>query len=99
MLQARWAVLRGPAYGWNREQLGNIMTACIIMHNMIIEDEKGDATNISFDNIGHQADISTGSTNDHDRFVRAKHKLRNSDKHHQLQWDLIEHNWTRHGSN
>src|SRR5438105_14853380 len=42
VLQAWWAVVRGLAYGWNREQqLMNIMKACVIMHNIIIEDEKG----------------------------------------------------------
>jgi hypothetical protein len=45
VLQARWAVIRGPAYGWDRERLADIMTACIIMHNMIVEDEKSEATN------------------------------------------------------
>ncbi|WVZ76194.1 hypothetical protein U9M48_024185, partial [Paspalum notatum var. saurae] len=37
---ARWAIIRGPAYRWDRERLSDIMTACIIMHNMTIEDEK-----------------------------------------------------------
>jgi hypothetical protein len=41
VLQARWGVNHGPAYGWDRERLSDIMTACIIMHNMIVEDERG----------------------------------------------------------
>jgi hypothetical protein len=48
VLQARWAVLRGPAYGWDRNHLTEMMTACIIMHNMIVEDEGDGAGNVDF---------------------------------------------------
>jgi hypothetical protein len=34
------SVIRGPARGWNCETLINIMKACIIMYNMIIENER-----------------------------------------------------------
>jgi hypothetical protein len=55
VLQARWGVIRGPAYGWDRQRLSDIMTACIIMHNMIVEAESGPmVTNTNFDNIGTQ---------------------------------------------
>jgi hypothetical protein len=40
VLQARWGVIRGPIYGWDRERLSDIMIACIIMHNMIVEDAR-----------------------------------------------------------
>ncbi|KAL6208775.1 hypothetical protein ACLB2K_019720 [Fragaria x ananassa] len=39
VLQARFAIVRGPARFWDRETLQKIMKACVIMHNMIIEDE------------------------------------------------------------
>jgi hypothetical protein len=41
VLQKRWAIIRHPARLWEREELANIMYACIILHNMIIEDERG----------------------------------------------------------
>jgi hypothetical protein len=47
-LQAQWAVLRGPTYGWHRNHLAEMMTACIIMYNMIVEDEGDDAGNVDF---------------------------------------------------
>jgi hypothetical protein len=40
VLQARFAIVRGPARFWDVATLQNIMKACIIMHNMIIEDER-----------------------------------------------------------
>ncbi|TVU25077.1 hypothetical protein EJB05_27556, partial [Eragrostis curvula] len=41
VLQKRWAIIRHPARLWDREELADIMYACIIMHNMIVEDERG----------------------------------------------------------
>jgi len=47
VLQSRFAIVRGPVRYWDEEMLANIIKACIIMHNMIIEDEE--AMNIGFD--------------------------------------------------
>lgn len=40
ILQSRFAIVAGPARFWRKEVLHDIMTTCIIMHNMIIEDER-----------------------------------------------------------
>ena len=40
--------MHGPACFWDEETLADIMKACIIMHNMTIED-KGDIGNNYFD--------------------------------------------------
>ncbi|XP_068323215.1 uncharacterized protein [Pyrus communis] len=39
ILQARWAIVRGPARFWQSEYLHSIMMTCTILHNMIVEDE------------------------------------------------------------
>jgi hypothetical protein len=98
VLQARWAVIRGPAYPWDRDDVRDMMTACIIMHNMIIEDEGDSATNTSFENPGQHVDLSTGNLVDRHAFVQAHHRLRDRDVHFRLQSDLIVHNWNLHGS-
>jgi hypothetical protein len=40
VLQKRWAIIRHPARLWEREELADIMYACVILHNMIVEDER-----------------------------------------------------------
>ncbi|KAK3199735.1 hypothetical protein Dsin_023150 [Dipteronia sinensis] len=40
VLQSRFAIVVGPACFWYKHVLHDIMTACIIMYNMIIEDER-----------------------------------------------------------
>ncbi|XP_073130843.1 uncharacterized protein [Henckelia pumila] len=45
VLQACWAIVRGPARSYYRNDLRNIMYTCIILHNMIIEDEEVESIN------------------------------------------------------
>ncbi|CAM8929538.1 unnamed protein product [Rhodiola kirilowii] len=40
VLQSRFAIVRGPARFWDKGDLGKIMRTCIIIHNMIVEDER-----------------------------------------------------------
>ncbi|XP_057791168.1 uncharacterized protein LOC131008295 [Salvia miltiorrhiza] len=40
VLQSRFAIVANPARYWQKKHLDNIMKACIIMHNMIVEDER-----------------------------------------------------------
>ncbi|KAK2648264.1 hypothetical protein Ddye_015753 [Dipteronia dyeriana] len=40
VLQSQFAFLAGPARFWHKHILHDIMTTCIIMHNMIIADER-----------------------------------------------------------
>ena len=40
VLQARWTMLKMPGRKWSLAKLSKIMHACIILHNMIIEDER-----------------------------------------------------------
>ena len=41
ILQARWNIVKQPARFWDRKTLGKIMKTCVILHNMIIQDERG----------------------------------------------------------
>jgi hypothetical protein len=40
VLQAQFAIIRGHARSWKLEMLKDIMMACVILHNMIVEDER-----------------------------------------------------------
>ena len=41
ILQAQFAIVRGPIRFWDQKMFWYIMHACVIMHNMNIENERG----------------------------------------------------------
>jgi hypothetical protein len=40
VLQSRFSMVRWPAHLWKRKSVGRIMLACVILRNMIVEDER-----------------------------------------------------------
>jgi hypothetical protein len=95
VLQARFAIVRMPARYWKKEDLHQIMKACIILHNMIIEDEGASAANVlDFEDIGQPAPSHEQIT-DLDMFLQRHRQLRDNATHYQLRNDLIEHLWER----
>ena len=97
VLQARFAIVRGPTRFWDEETLADIMKACIIMHNMVIEDE-GDIGNNDFDgsDANTPLEVSHVYTQELEDFMQIHYQIRDSVTHSQLQSDLIEHLWERH---
>ena len=100
VLQARFAIVRGPARSWDKETLREIMTACVIMHNMIVEDERNEEDDFHYEGIGQlvrptQREVRNRTHELHE-FMQAHHNIRNMETHNQLKEDLIEHLWQRH---
>ncbi|XP_058180169.1 uncharacterized protein LOC131298710 [Rhododendron vialii] len=99
VLQARWAIVRGPARFWNEEDLGYIMKTCVILHNMIIEDQRDhDASDeitelLSSNPIQVSRDITPALVD----FFKNNRRIRSNEAHHSLRNDLIEHLWARNG--
>ena len=48
VLQARFAIIHGPARHLEKGELGMIMETCVILYNMIIEDER-DSYGLAYD--------------------------------------------------
>lgn len=52
ILQSQFAIVRGPARYWDQKTLWYIMNACVIMHNMIVEDEHGGVFDYVYEKMG-----------------------------------------------
>jgi glutathione S-transferase len=96
VLQSRFAIVRGPARFGDQETLGDIMKACVIMHNMIIEDEGEVDPDERFQDGGDNVQPSHDQHPDLDEFIEIHRKIRDKETHHQLQQDLVEHLWQHH---
>ena len=95
VLQSRFAIVAGPSRFWNKHVLHDIMTVCIIIHNMIIEDERDVNATI---NDWMQAQIPTVdiSIDENTRFQEflARHKqIKDKEAHIALRNALIDHLW------
>ncbi|KAL9683270.1 hypothetical protein QQ045_015089 [Rhodiola kirilowii] len=104
VLQARFKIIREPARMWDICDLAIIMRACIILHNMIVEDERDTYAQNWTDY--EQSETSGSSTTQpfstevlpsFANHVRARSELRDSNVHHQLQVDLVKHIWAKFG--
>ena len=100
VLQARFAVVRNPSNIWDKEKIGNIMRACIILHNMIVEDERSSGTQANGREFEEREDVATFSVNMPSPIVSTierRTSVRNRQVHEHLKNDLIENIWTKFG--
>nr|GEW86673.1 RNA-directed DNA polymerase, eukaryota, nucleotide-binding alpha-beta plait domain protein [Tanacetum cinerariifolium] len=99
VLQARFAFLRQPCLVWDKEMMGKVMSACIIIHNMIVEDERdtylqyydpSEFLNSSTE-VDEHAQFSMERIADLSQYMTNRAQLRNRETHNVLKNDLIEH--------
>ena len=95
VLQSRFAIVWYPALTWSQDQMWEVMHACVIMHNMIIEsDRKTQARHVGpYECEGPLADVDHQVPADFADFIAMHAKIRDTNIHQQLQNDLIEHLW------
>jgi len=83
----------GPARFWQKDVLHDIMTTCIIMHNMIIEDERDvdaateDHTEAPLSEVEMVLDENTRFQ----EFLARHRKIKNKEAHGVLRNALINH--------
>ena len=101
VLQAQFAIVRRPARFFYQETLHDIMKACIILHNMIIEDERDEAEAVDFDY--EQIDeisctpMSRERINEFSEFIQVHQHIMDKEVHSQLQKNRVDHLWQLQG--
>lgn len=102
VLQSRFHIIQQPCRYFRLATLKNIMKACIIMHNMIVEDERDLYKSLEKGNYYLFEEISSPIVDcgyehfDYNQFIAGREKLKDKIMHRRLQEDLIEHLWERH---
>ncbi|XP_024011210.1 uncharacterized protein LOC112086489 [Eutrema salsugineum] len=108
VLQARFAIVKNPALIWDKEKIGKIMRVYVILHNMIVEDERAGYTQYDVDSFTQleatrtsQVDLTyvTDRPTNIGNLMGIRNSIRDQTKHDQLKADLVEHLWNKFGTN
>ena len=98
VLQARFAIVRGLACLWRTETLDYIMKACIILHDMIIDDDRDadGAEDFDYEQVPESIPITVSHEpieefSQFTAFIVAHENIRNRETHSELLSDLVEH--------
>ena len=95
VLQARFAIVRGPTRFFHLETFQKIMKACIILHNMIVEDERDDneVVDLDYEQINGvdnpSMQVSREQSDGFMSYIERYGRIRDRKIHFQLQLDLI----------
>ena len=108
VLQSRFAIIRYPALIWDITTIAKIMRACIILHNMIVEDGRDNMSNyqysLEFEQVGESGASHVSSTYQPKRpdymsaYIESQTRVHNRVGHGQLKSDLVEHIWQKFGN-
>jgi hypothetical protein len=95
LLKSRFNIIAVPGHSYSHRTLGLIMRACVILHNMIIDDER----DIDLDEIYEIVASNVGPAIHNDAppslaaRIQMDTEMRDSQMYAQLQQDLVEHVW------
>uniref|UniRef100_A0A0D3DA83 DDE Tnp4 domain-containing protein n=1 Tax=Brassica oleracea var. oleracea TaxID=109376 RepID=A0A0D3DA83_BRAOL len=104
VLQARFAIVKNSAFSWDKVKIGKIRRACVILQNMIVEDEIDEYTQYDISDfqqvegsgsshvdLTYSIDIPTNTANQ----MGVRTRIRDRQAHQQLKGDLVEHIWRK----
>ncbi|KAK2638042.1 hypothetical protein Ddye_025837 [Dipteronia dyeriana] len=101
VLQSRWAITHKPLRYWQKDVLCKIMKTCIILHNMITEDERHtnlepwvtlQEENIELHAYAHDLALLGG------HIASRLGRVRDREINNTLQSDLMVHVWRNYGN-
>jgi hypothetical protein len=92
VLQMKWGIIRQPARSWHIQNITDILMSCVILHNMGIEDERGQGLEELSSNVP-RAEVTRSSRLPWNDFLMENADLKSSSGHYTLKNDLVHHLW------
>ncbi|XP_076912388.1 uncharacterized protein LOC143570683 [Bidens hawaiensis] len=90
VLKKRWAMLANPIRFWTREKITEVVITCIILHNMILEDEGKTICQ------NYQGDIPRQeSTITNEQRLANINIIKSRELHGNVRHELVKHLWDR----
>ncbi|KAL8112937.1 hypothetical protein AgCh_020306 [Apium graveolens] len=99
VLKSRSAIVAGPTRFWSKSVIKDIMTACIILHNMIVEYERDLSAPVQEQFEVPNPEVERDQIDDDacfQQFLGRYRKIRNKEAHIALRDALIEHLWEKY---
>jgi hypothetical protein len=95
VLKSRFNIIAVPGRSYSQRTLGLIMRACVILHNMIIDDERGTNLDDNYETVASNVGppIHNNAPPSLAARIQMDTEMRASPVYAQLQQDLIEHVW------
>lgn len=82
---------------WSKEDLELIMKTCVLLHNMIVEDERDDEGAVrNYENYTPVVELTRPPLGAAE-FIQRHQMIRDNVSHYRLRNDLIEHVWNEFG--
>nr|XP_043638326.1 uncharacterized protein LOC122609339 [Erigeron canadensis] len=93
VLQGRWQIIEQYVRPYSTNKIKRIMLCCVILHNMIVEDNGRTITEFEKELIANTTLSTHTWTERYSTQLRMYGELRDKRAHHQLRNALIEHVW------
>jgi hypothetical protein len=91
VLQSRWAIVRYPAKAWSVQQMWEVITVCVIMHNMIVEEERDDSVYDQGWDFHSELVAPNSVPSSFQKFLHTHHEIQDRATHLALYEDLVNH--------
>jgi hypothetical protein len=99
ILRARFQLAMNSGRLWSTTDMNDIVTTCVILHNMVVEDEKHLHTDAwEFSEPNDPSIASNNGVPEIAQLMAAYNKIKDRSTSIRLQHDLVEHHWTRVGN-
>ena len=99
VMQAWWSIITQPCRLWNTSNISDVMYACIIIHNMIIEDESGRDLKILTQEVASSSSSGMRRGFTFADLTRETALIEDTDTYYNLRDDLVQYLWEHKGLN
>uniref|UniRef100_A0A0D3ACA7 Uncharacterized protein n=1 Tax=Brassica oleracea var. oleracea TaxID=109376 RepID=A0A0D3ACA7_BRAOL len=95
VLQSRFAIVKNPALLWDKEKIRGIMRTCVILHSMIVENERDGYTQIDTSEFesgesSRSSKVKRRTSFNIGNMLGIRNEVRDSEKHDRSKADLVE---------
>ncbi|GJW50271.1 ALP1-like protein isoform X1 [Tanacetum coccineum] len=93
VLQGQWGIIQQPTRAYHMKTIKRIMYCCMILHNMILEDQKFDISEYWHMYVPPESNIQSTWVERCERQQRGNKEFRDRRVHKDLRQDIVEYLW------